>query len=186
MVEQNNAPSLDQLKTMLKDELNGDNRDEVILPLLKQINKHSAGIVKAAADAQKKEAEALAGVREKLAIKIHKAVANQFKDELATVKAKGYTYKLDDGDITFKSVSLLVPTVRKSGGGGGGSTGVTIQSQTGMRRGELIDKFATDEEKAKIEDAKNSAKSSPGSAKWAAEKPVVKRILADNPELIKH
>ena len=187
MVEQT-APTLDQLKAEMRVAID-EGKDADVARLAKAIQKHSSDIVKAEAEKLKKEAESMAGDREKLATVIHKRIASEFKAELsklAEVKAKGFTYKLDDGEITYKSVALLVPTVRKSGGGGGGGTGVTIQSQTGLRRSELVEQYATDEEKAKIKAAFDGAASSPGSAKWGAEKPVVKRILADHPELIKH
>lgn len=180
------APTLDQLKAELRKVLNTDPvSDAEMVRLTKAIAKHSADVVKAEADKVKKEGEALAGDREKLAKEIWEAASTStIPAKLAKVKATGYTFKLDDGDLKYKSVSLTVPIVRKSGGGGGG-TGVTVQSQTGLRRGELVDKYATDVEKASIQAAEDKATTSKGSAKWAAEKPVVKRILADNPTLIK-
>lgn len=182
---QENAPTLDQLKAQMRVAIEAGD-DASVAKLAKSISKHSSDIVKAEVYKLKKEAEAMAGSRERLAISIFKGIPDPVKAELVKAKAKGYTFKLDDGEITYKSVSLLVPTVRKSGGGGGGGTGVTIQSQTGMRRGELIDKYASNEEKATIQAAFDNAKSSPGSAKWGAEKPIVKGILKDHPELIKH
>jgi len=179
------APTLDQLKAEMRVAIDAGD-DASVAKLAKSIQKHSSDIVKAEAAKQVAEATAMAGGREKLAIEIFGTISKEVKASLAKVKAKGFTYKLDDGEITYKSVALLVPTVRKSGGGGGGGTGVTIQSQTGLRRSELVEQYATDEEKAKIKTAFDGAASSPGSAKWGAEKPVVKRILADHPELIKH
>ncbi|KKN75164.1 hypothetical protein LCGC14_0383230 [marine sediment metagenome] len=195
------APTLDQIKAEMLQAIT-DGNDADVARLAKSIQKHSTDIVKAEADKQKKEGEALAGVREKLAVAIHTAIGDissqrpervakgvevlaGIEDKLSKVKAKGYTFKLDELDVQYKSVALAVPTVRKSSGGGGGGTGVTVQSQTGLRRGELIEKFGTGEEKANIQKAFDGASSSPGSAKWSAEKPVVKRILADHPELIK-
>lgn len=186
MTTETKAPTLDQLKAELKQVLNSTPIDDgKMIMLTKAINKNSQDIVKAEAEKQKKEGEALAGDREKLATEIWSQISPETKAKLNKVKAKGYTFKLDEADVQYKSVSLTVPAIRKAGGGGGGGTGETIQSKTGMRRGELVDKFATDEEKATIKKARDNASSSPGSAQWGAEKPVVKRILADHPELVK-
>ena len=186
MVEENKAPTLDQLKAEMRQAIE-DGNDADVARLAKALQKHSADIVKAEAAKVTAEGVALAGDREKLAISIHKGVISMpgVMEALAQVKAKGFTFKLDEDDVKYKAVSLTVPTIRKAGGGGGGGTGVTVQSQTGLRRGELIDQYATDGEKATIQSAFDNAKSSPGSAKWGAEKPGVKRILADNPALIK-
>jgi len=182
---QEKTPTLEQLYAELKAVMGKTPiNDGEVMRLTKAIQKHSSDITKAALELAKKEAESLAGDREKLAIEIHKAIAGQFNAKLEAVKAKGFTFKLDEPDLQYKSVALTVPTIRKSTGGGGG-TGETVQSQTGMRRGELIKKFATQGEKDKVQAAFDNAASNPGSAKWSAEKPVVKRILADHPELIK-
>ena len=156
-----------------------------VIKLGNQLKKFQADIQKAEAERLKKEAEELAGVREKLAIAIWKSVTPDVKAKLAEVKAKGFTFKLDDGDVQYKSVSLTVPTVKaRSGGGGGGSTGA-LKAQTGLSRHELVDAYATDEEKDSIAQAEANATSRPDSARYSAEKPVIKRILADNPNLIK-
>jgi len=157
-----------------------------VIRLGNQLKKFQADIQKAEAERLKKEAEAMAGVQEKLAVDIWKEITPATKKRLAEVKAKGYTFKLDDGDVQYKSVSLTVPTIKtRTGGGGGGSTGA-LKAQTGLSRHELVDAYATDEEKATIADAEAGAASRPDSARYSAEKPVIKRILADNPDLIKH
>lgn len=157
-----------------------------VIKLGNQLKKFQADIQKAEAAKLKKEAEEMAGVREALAAKIWKGIPAEVKKELAAVKAKGYTFKLDEGDVAYKAVSLTVPTVKtRSGGGGGGSTGA-LKAQTGLSRHELVDTYATDEEKQTIATAESAATSRPDSARYGAEKPVIKRILADNPNLIKH
>ena len=156
-----------------------------VIKLGNQLKKFQADIQKAEAERLKKEAEEMAGVREALAVKIWKSITADVKKELASVKAKGYTFKLDDGEVQYKAVSLTVPTIKtRTGGGGGGSTGA-LKAQTGLSRHELVDAYATDEEKAAIADAEAGATSRPDSARYSAEKPVIKRILADNPNLIK-
>lgn len=176
------APTLDQLKAQMRVASDNGNDGDVV-KIAKAMQKLASDVTKSEAEKAKKEGEALAGDREKLAVEIWKGISNEVKAKLAKVKARGFTFKLDEDDVQYKAVSLTVPTVKKSGGGGSG-TGVTIQSQTGLRRSELVDKYATDKEKAEIAKAQEGV-TNPGSAKWAAEKPVVKRILADNPHLIK-
>ena len=157
------------------------------------LKKHQGDILKAEAEKLKAEAEALAGVREKLAKDLLKAVKLMptIKDQLEAVKATGFTFKLPyldaNGVETSSSVALSVPTVKvpKTGGGGGGSTGA-LKQQTGLSRHELVDQYATAEEKSSIAEAEAGAASRPDSARYSAEKPVIKRILADNPHLIKH
>ena len=178
-------PTLDQLKAQLRQAID-DGNDAEVVRLSKSVQKYSTDIVKAEVEKQKKEAEALAGDREKLAAKIHQMLGGvpDLKKDLDRVKAKGYTFKLDEPDMQYKSVALTVPTIRKAGGGGGGATGA-LKDQTGMRRSELVDKFATDVEKAGIQKAQEDASTRPDSARYQAEKPIIKRILADHPELIK-
>ena len=152
------------------------------------LKKFQADIQKAEAERLKVEAEALAGVREKLAGKILKDIGVRYAEELAQCKATGYTFKqpyLDQNGVeTSAGVALTVPTVKARATGGGGSTGA-LKSQTGLSRHELVDTYATDKEKQAIADAEARAASRPDSARYSAEKPVIKRILADNPNLIK-
>ncbi len=155
------------------------------------LKKHQGDIAKAEADKLKAEAEAMAGDREKLAVEVWKYVKSMpgITDKLETVKAQGFTFKLDTGEIQYKSVALTVPTIKtRAAGGGGGGTGVSVASLTGLPRAQLIDQYATADEKVTIDKAKTEAAArggNPNSSGWSAEKPVVKRILADNPSLIK-
>lgn len=158
-----------------------------VIRLGNQLKKHQADIQKAEAEKLKAEAEALAGEREKLASAIWKAVKQipEITQKLEAVKAKGFTFKLDDGDVQYKAVALTVPTIKsRMSGGGGGSTGA-LKAQTGLSRHELIEQYATEEEKASIAKAEAEATSRPDSARYSAEKPVIKRILAENPHLIR-
>jgi hypothetical protein len=195
--------TLDQIKADLALAIASGNDGEV-MRLSKAIMAYAADIKKIEADKLKAEAEALAGIREALEAKIYKAVMKTLKpEEILSVKAKGFTIVVDHlendkgqldpaGQVAVTGAcKLMVPTIKAAkvaSTGGTGGTGVTVESQTGMKRAELIDKYATDEEKATIESAKATAQAegkNVNSVEWAAGKPVVKRILADHPELIK-
>ena len=181
--------TLDTLKGQMAAAIASGNDVEVVR-IGKLIMKSSQDVEKAEALRLKAEGEALAGDREKLAGVIYKAVKGVVNiAELERVKAKGFTFHLDTPDsngvmTVHKSVGLLVPTIKVKSGGGGGGTGL-LKQETGLSRHELVDKFATDEEKAMIQTAQDTAASRPDSARYSAEKPVIKRILADHPELVK-
>jgi len=161
-----------------------------VIRLGNQLKKHQGDIMKAEADKLKAEAEAMAGDRAKLADEVLKTIPKELEAKLVAVKAAGYTFKLaytDPQGVAVKpAVALSIPTIKaKSSGGGGGSTGA-LKAQTGLSRHELVEQFATDPERAGIAKAEAEATSRPDSARYIAEKPVIKRILADNPHLIKH
>jgi len=178
--------SLEQLKAeMTKALLDGN--DTEMIAISKLILKQKSDVEKAEANKLTAEAEAMAGVRGELAATIWASITPAVKAELLKVKATGFTFKLDgtpDG-ISYKTVSLTVPTVKTKKTGGGGSTG-QLKQQTGLSRHELIDQYATDAEKGEVQTAQDNAATRPDSARYSAEKPVIKRILADNPELVKH
>ncbi len=183
------APTLDQLKVEMRTAMD-NGKDADVVRLAKAIQKHSSDILKAEMEKQKVRAESMAGDREALAETVRKAV-NQIPgitESLEALVANGFTYhrkgELDGQGVPLakSSVGLLVPTIRKTGGGG--STGA-LKDQTGMRRSELVSTYATDEEKVTIQSAQDGAATRKDSARYQAEKPVIKRILADHPELIK-
>ena len=192
--------TLDQIKADLALAIASGNDGEV-MRLSKAIMAYAADIKKIEADKLKAEAEALAGIREALEAKIYKAVMKTLKpEEILSVKAKGFTIVVDHlendkgqldpaGQVAVTGAcKLMVPTIKAAKATSTGGTGVTVESQTGMKRAELIRRYATDEEKATIESAKETAKAegkNVNSVEWAAGKPIVKRILADHPELIK-
>ncbi len=189
-------PTFKELTTMMVVAGQAGNDTEVIR-LSKLILKQKSDVEKAAALQLQAEATAMAGDREALSAQIMKAVSEVVNTaDLLKVKAKGFTFTIDHtendkGQIdpagTVKvtgGCALIVPAIRKTGGGGGGSTG-QLKSQTGLSRHELIDQFATNEEKVAIQTAESEATSRPDSARYSAEKPVIKRILGDNPQLIK-
>ena len=188
MVEEAKTPeTLDLLKVRMAKAV-ADGNDADVVAISKLILKQKSEVEKAEATRLQAEAESLAGDREKLAKSIWKRVtSNVTADELEAVKATGFTFKLDamvDGALVqYKSVALSVPTVRARGGGGG-STGA-LKAQTGLSRHELIDQYATPDEKVAIQAAYDGAASRPDSARYSAEKPVIKRILADHQDLIK-
>lgn len=187
------VPTLDQLNAELLVELGkGTVDDAKVSTIIKARQKFTQDIVKVQATKDLEEANALAGDREKLASKILKVLSTLPEArQLAAVKATGFAFKLpyedNNGVATKEAVLLTVPTIKKSGGGGGGGTGESVKNQTGLTRSELITKYATDEEKATIAKSKDEATGrggNPNSSGWSAEKPVVKRILKDNPSLI--
>lgn len=200
MVEQN-APTLEELKAQMATAcVSGTDAD--VIRIGKLITKHTQDVVKAEATKLQEEATALAGKREELEGKLFAAVKGVVNaSDLVDVKAKGFTFivnhseddkgRLDiNGTVKVKgAVKLMVPAIKKAGGGGGGGgAGITIESQTGFKRSQLIEDYATEEEKSAIAKARTDAEArsaNPNSSGWSAEKPVVKRILAEHPELIK-
>ena len=122
----------------LKSQLKAATEDAEIMRLSKAILKHKSDVEKAEADKGKKEAEAMAGDREKLAGMIAKAVKGVVDaNTMLAVKAKGFTYTIDHNENEKGQLdptgavkvtggcALIVPAIRKAstGGGGGGSTG---------------------------------------------------------------
>jgi hypothetical protein len=193
--------ALDQIKADLALAIASGNDGEV-MRLSKAIMAYAADIKKIEADKLKAEAEALAGKREALEAAIYKAVMKVLKpEEILAVSAKGFTIVVDhlendngqldpNGQVAVTGACrLMVPTIKAGKTTSGDRSGnVTVESQTGMKRAELIRRYATDEEKATIESAKETAKAegkNVNSVEWATGKPIVKRILADHPELIK-
>ncbi|MFA5384156.1 MAG: hypothetical protein WC364_05755 [Eubacteriales bacterium] len=196
--------TLDQIKTELALAIASGN-DADVMRLSRAIMQYAQDIKKSEADKLKQEAEQLAGKREALEVKIHKALANavaKFTDELLAVKSKGFSIVVDHmendkgqldaaGEVkVIGACKLTVPTIKaaKVSTGTGGGTGVTVESQTGFKRAELIEKYATAEEKASLETAKSTAEAegkNVNSITWAAGKPIIKRILAEHPELIR-
>jgi len=168
---------------------------EEFFTILAEISKQKSAIAKAQAEAARKEAEALAGQREELAKAIYKAVKGVVDAKaLEAVKAKGFTFKLDTPDangvmVNYKSVDLMVPTIKaKKAGGGGGGTGVSTEAETGLKLDDLFNQYANDEERAEVAaiDTDTSLQDkAKNSKKWQVKTKAKKRILADNPNLVK-
>ena len=120
--------TLEQLKAQIAQAATGGDDGE-FNKLIKEYNSRKAEVAKMLAEAARKETEALAGVREKLATAIHKAVMKipDIMAQLQEVKATGFTFKLDAGDITYKSVALAVPQIKERKAG----TGVSATAKTG-------------------------------------------------------
>lgn len=127
-----------------------------------EITKGKADRHKAEAESQRKEAEQLAGKREAMQTTINAAVkALNLDAEIVKLKAKGFTYTIDHkeddkgridpaGEVKVTGgVGLLVPAVKARTGGGGGSAGKT-KDDYGLSLTEVFDKFATDEDQAKL------------------------------------
>jgi len=168
--------SIEELKAQMKIALEGGD-DTKVLELASQIHKAKADITRAEQDKLKAESEKLAGGREKTATAIYQAISKLPEiAELSRVKAFGFTYKVNgypegiEPPITYKSVALIVPTVKGKGGGGG--SGKT-KSEYGMSLSEIVDKYGTPDEKAKIDAAASN------SASWQLKTQVKKRVLAE-------
>jgi hypothetical protein len=154
-------PTYEQLKVLAMQALT-DGNDTEFLKISAQMRSFKSDIAKAEAEKLKKEAEALSGVRTELAGKIHARIMSQMTKlvtELATVKATGFTFKVDAPDATgtminYKSVELTVPTVKTKTArtGGGGSTGKS-KSEFGLTLDEIYQKFKTSEDEAKMSEA---------------------------------
>lgn len=138
--------------------------DVALTTAIKEYNSRKSEIAKAVAETARKEAEALAGVREKLATELHKAVTKipDIAQKLQDVKATGFTFKLDMPDkdgvmVKYNSVALAVPAIKttKSGGGVSGKT----ESEFGMKLDAVYEQYANSEDrKAMAEAATNTAK----------------------------
>ncbi len=158
----------------------------------KAIEEISAEIVKgkgerhkAEVEAQRKEAEAMAGDREKLGKTIHEAIKGMFDKELAKLKVKGYQYKLADDTSEVAYTGLIVATMPKSKGSGNGGAGKT-KEEFGMSLSEVYEKYHTAEDDVNLADA--TAKDATASAnlgkvtnsnQWRVKNEVKKRAIAN-------
>lgn len=133
---------------------------------------------KVEAERLQKESEALAGKREALAARIHARVQELGLDsQLKEVKGWGFAYKVDkanpaEPDITYKSVSLTTAVVKAPRAGGGGGGAGKSKDEYGMSLGDIFDKFATDDDKAKL------AAATTGSSQWQVKVAVKKQAIA--------
>ena len=149
--------------------------------LIKEYNSRKAEVAKAMQLAAQKEQEALAGVREKLAIAIHKAVGkiDNLAKDLAAVKAMGFTFKLDTGEVTYRSVALTVPTIKAAKAGG-----TKQASTTGNKLEDDYNNYATEEDRAKIASIEADVASgvidtkAANSKKWVVKNGVRKAAIA--------
>jgi len=182
--------SLNELNARMQEAIT-KNDVKAIEAIASEIVKSKTDRAKAEAEGLRKEAEALAGTREKLATSIHKAIKEIGLDRsLTDVKAWGFTYKVDkanpaEPDISYKSASLLTQQVKARKGGTGGGAGKT-KDELGMSLQEVYDKFAGADEQAKMveaEDKDTAASAKLGHATnsnaWRVKNEVKKRVLAE-------
>jgi len=169
-----------------------NNDIQAIEKLNAEWNKDKAERRKAQLEAEQKEAVALAGVREKVAIEIHERLIankpiNNLVARLQEVKAHGFTFKLDEDGITYKAVALTVPTIKakREGTGNGGGAGKT-KDEYGMSLQEVYDKFHTAEDEVKLAEAKaadEDVKAKTGKSnqvnQWRVKNSVKVRVIAD-------
>jgi len=158
------------------------------------LRKQKADIEKAETDRLLKEAAELAGAREKLQNEITRYMVKfpELHERMTAVKATGVTFhaetmaKTPEGEEYLQKANskLAVPTVKSRQSGGGGGARVSTKDETGHGLGELIDLYATEEQKAAIQNAYDTAAKNKGSAKWQEQVKVKKVILATHPELV--
>src|SRR4030042_5596542 len=148
--------------------------DKAFNELIREINKRKSELAKQAAEAERKESEALAGVREKLAKKIWSACKGLKLDkEIAEMKAQGFTYKLDTPELKQIAVALLVPTIKAVKTGGNGGTHTTTEADYGLKLDEVFNKFATEKDRADVKAANSNSK------EWQVKNRVKKAAIAD-------
>lgn len=150
--------AMDELQKKMAEAMS-KNDVKAIEAIASEIVKSKADRHKAEAEGLRKEAEAMAGAREKLATAIHGAVKGLGLDvELTKQKAWGFTYKVDkavpnEPDTSYKSVSLSTQQVKARASGEGGGAGKT-KDEYGMSLSEVFEKFATDDDRVKLAEAK--------------------------------
>jgi len=148
-------PTYEQLKVLAMTALT-DGNDTEFLKISGQMRSFKAEIAKAEAEKLKKESEAMAGDRAKLAEKLLTRIVNQMKNlptELGALKATGFTFYLPSEDSITPRVRLSVPTLKaKTARSGGGSTGKS-KGEYGLTLDEIYQKFKTAEDEAKMSEA---------------------------------
>ena len=162
------------------------------------LRKQKSEIEKAEADKLQKEAESLAGAREEMAKTLAKLILPQVKaGDLLALKVKSFVvtvpHKENDkgqldpaGEVKVTGgVALVVPQVKARKAGGGGGARESTKDQIGMSLSELIEAYATTEQKTGIQAAYDKAEKNKGSAKWQEQVRVKADILKAHPELIR-
>ena len=167
-----NKPTYEELKAKAIAALQAGN-DAEYWTINNQMKSFKAEIAKAEQEAFQKKQEALASDRAKLSAKIlaiiEKAVS---PDNLKAVEATGFTFYMPDDTSDKARVGLAVPQLKKVrvGGTGGGGAGLTSEKVYGMKLDDIYAKYATAEDKAKME-----APSLTNTQKWA-----IKKAVRDN------
>ena len=162
------------------------------------LRKQKSDIEKAESEKLAKEAEELAGARDQMAKDLAKVILPQINAaDLLALKVKSFVVtvthmendkgQLDpNGEVKVKGgVALVVPQVKARKTGGGGGARESTKDQVGMSLSELIDQFATPEQKLGIQAAYDGAEKNKGSAKWQEQVKVKADILKAHPELIR-
>ena len=115
-----------------------------------EVAKLGKQLAAAATETVKAEDQKFLKVREDIATALHSAIVNAgYAQKLAECKVKGFVFKLDEPEITYKSVQLLVAGSKHSTGRGGGKGGKTKDTY-GMSLGQVFEAHATSEEKSEI------------------------------------
>ena len=162
------------------------------------LRKQKSDIEKAEADKLQKESEELAGARDTMAKNLAKLILPQIKaTDLLGLKVKSFVVTVshkenDKGQIDPEGavkvtggVALVVPQIKTRKAGGGGGPRESTKDQVGMSLSELIETYATQEQKVGIQAAYDKAEKNKGSAKWQEQVRVKADILKAHPELIR-
>jgi len=174
--------TIEELKALLAEAMSKESEAD-LLAGLEAITKKRSEIIKAKVEAEKKEEEALSGARQELATWIHERITATLKNlpaKMAEVKVQGFTFKLDgypEPGVTYKSVSLdtgkKTATTRKATSSGA-AKGKSVEMY-GKTLQQIVDEFATDEEKAAI-----AAEQGNNSKQWQLKNKVKERALKEN------
>ena len=162
------------------------------------LRKQKTDIEKAESDKLLKEAEELAGARGEAEVELAKIILPAIKAvDILALKVKSFMVTVshkenDKGQLdpegTVKvtgGVALVVPQVKARKAGGGGGARESTKDQVGMSLSELIETYATSEQKVAIQVAYDGAEKNKGSAKWQEQVKVKAEILKAHPELIR-
>jgi len=162
------------------------------------LKKMKSDVERAEAEKLQKESEELAGARDKAAVALGKVVLPAIKGiDILALKCKSFIVTVyhtenDKGQLDINGtvkvaggVALVVPQVKAKRAGGTGGPRESTKDQIGMSLSELIDQFATTDQKAGIQTAYDKAEKNKGSAKWQEQVKVKAEILKAHPELVR-
>lgn len=154
---------------------------------IKELNQYKSEIAKAEQDKIAKEEQELAGVRQSFEVAFYAKVVDvlrQLKFDCYQLKAKSIIITVDHAendngllDVAGKvkvtgAAKLVVPTAKKRTVGASGLR-TSSKGEYGITLDEIFQKFATDEDRSKLEAADNNSK------KWVVKNEVKKRALKD-------
>ena len=152
--------TLESLQAELAAQVTAGASVDVVIAIADRMKKFRAEIAKAEALRLQKEADAMAEIRKANADKLHKMVvtrqAQQVIDLLATVKAIGfhYNYRVEGNVVDIGFDYQQAPKAPKATGAH--NIGKS-KDEYGLSLSEIVEKFATAEEKAEINAATSNS-----------------------------